>query len=103
MDRGPIGSISHPGTFLQLPGKPSGTQEAALKQPALPNEQYSPGGRGSIMVTACPSICRQLAQLRPTTPEPITATRWPIYEPGWENRTRTSGFVRVFLFCDKVI
>src|SRR3954447_9883176 len=75
MESGPDGSSSHRGTFFQSPGVPSGTKEQRLKQPALPNEQCSPGGTGSITVTSCPRSLSAAAQARPTTPAPITLTR----------------------------
>src|SRR5690349_4194492 len=74
MNSGPSGSINQPGIFFHSPGSPSGTHDARLRQPALPNEQYSPGSRGSISVTAWPRICSWLAQASPTTPAPTTVT-----------------------------
>src|SRR5690242_4979059 len=75
MNSGPSGSSSQPGTFFHVPGSPSGTQEARLKQPALSNEQYSPAGLVSTSVTSCLCICRWLAQPSPTTPAAMTVTR----------------------------
>src|SRR3954471_13884509 len=75
MESGPDGSSSHPGTFFQSPGMPSGTKEQRLKQPALPNEQCSPGGTGPITVAPCPRSRSAAAQARRSEPAPTTVTR----------------------------
>jgi hypothetical protein len=72
---GPAGSMSQPGTRFSTPGRPYGTHEPGLIAPALPNEQYSPGGRMSTTVTSCPSRRRYAAQAMPTMPAPMTVMR----------------------------
>ena len=93
MVSGPEESSSHPGTCRHRPGRPSGTHDARLKQPALPNEQYSPGGRGSTSVTAWPRICSCVAHASPTTPAPMTVTRETISDsrPPAARTARRSG------------
>jgi hypothetical protein len=54
-----------------MPGVASGTHEPGLSIPALPNEQYSPGGRMSTIVTSWPSRRRYAAVATPTMPAPI--------------------------------
>jgi hypothetical protein len=44
-----------------MPGIPTGRQALGESEPALPNEQASPGGTGSTKVTWWPSRCSQAA------------------------------------------
>jgi hypothetical protein len=51
-----------------------GTQPALLSIPALPEEQYSPGGCVVTTVTSWPSRRKQEAAAMPTMPAPMTVT-----------------------------
>jgi hypothetical protein len=67
-----MGSSSHLGTLVIIPGMDMGTIEDALKHPALPNDAPSPGGFGSMIVTLNPRRWSINAVHTPTTPAPMT-------------------------------